>query len=148
MSNLPIKSIVIHCSATEPDQDVSRDDIDNWHKDKGWIMIGYHYVIRRNGTIEIGRQESVQGAHVKGHNRNTLGVCMIGGITDGDPDDNFTVEQYASLRRLLDNLKSNHGDADILGHRDYSPDLNGDGVIDKFEWVKHCPCFDVEDFLS
>lgn len=148
MRNFPIKAIVIHCSATEADQDVTRDTIDNWHKDRGFDMIGYHYVVNRNGSIDIGRQETHQGAHVKGHNRNTLGVCMIGGITDGEPADNFTKVQYVSLGRLIKNLQANHNEADIVGHRDYSPDLNGDGQISKFEWTKHCPCFEVSEFLT
>ena len=145
MSNYPIKRIVVHASATKPDMDVRAADIDRWHKDRGWNGIGYHHVITRDGLIEQGRPHETIGAHVLGWNTHSIAVCMAGGINDdGVPEENYTPIQYEALRDLLDILtKRMYPGAMICGHRDLSPDKDGDGVIEEHEWLKACPCFDV-----
>ena len=127
-----IEKIVIHCSATPPNLDVGVDEIRQWHKSspRYWSDIGYHYVIRRNGFIEKGRHENVQGAHVYGHNKNSIGVCLVGGVVSakGKSDSNFTFEQYQSLNELHYDLKTRHPQATTCGHRD-------------LDNKKDCPCF-------
>jgi N-acetyl-anhydromuramyl-L-alanine amidase AmpD len=124
------------------------DEIDEWHKARGWSGVGYHAVIRRNGQIEFGRHFDETGAHVKGWNTRSVGVCMVGGVNGaGDAEDNFTTVQYDSLRSVLGVLAHAYPSAQVVGHRDLSPDLNGDGIITQDEWLKDCPCFDVTEWL-
>jgi len=126
--------IVVHCSATPSTSDIGVDEIDDWHKQRGWSGIGYHAVIRRDGEIEFGRHFDEVGAHVKGQNYRSVGVCMVGGVdTQGDAEDNFTEEQYESLVAILVTLERAYPFAEILGHRDLSPDLDGDGIIEEHE---------------
>ena len=140
--------IVVHCAATPPGSDIGADEIDQWHKDRGWSGIGYHAVVRRDGQIEFGRHFDETGAHVKGQNFRSVGVCMVGGVDDdGEPDNNFNGVQFDSLRLLIDMLQKAYPMATVVGHRDLSPDLNGDGVIDMHEWLKDCPSFDVRSWL-
>lgn len=135
--------IVFHCSATKPGQNIGAAEIDGWHKDRGWRGIGYHLVIRRSGRIEPGRPLNDVGAHVKSHNYESVGVCMIGGIDDaGKPANNFTEAQWKSADIVAHYLRAMYPTAKILGHRDLSPDLDGDGIIEQHEWLKDCPCFD------
>lgn len=131
-----IDKIVIHCSATTPNQDVGADEIRKWHvKGKGWDDIGYHYVISRSGEVEKGRDLETPGAHVRGHNTSSIGICLIGGIDDdGSPDANFTARQYLELYHLVRALKYRFPDAKIMGHRDLAN--------------RNCPCFDVESFFQ
>ena len=140
--------IVVHCSATRATSDIGVDEIRDWHVHKnGWRDIGYHAVIRRDGEIEWGRHFDEEGAHVAGQNYRSVGVCLVGGIDfDGSPENNFTDEQFKSLTVLLEVLQRAYPSASILGHRDLSPDLDGDGVVEKHEWVKDCPCFDVREW--
>ncbi|MGR3967840.1 lysozyme [Pseudomonas sp. 910_23] len=141
--------IVIHCSATGPKSDIGKREITQWHLKRNFVTIGYHYVIRRDGSIEVGRRETEIGAHVAGHNSNSVGVCMVGGVdTQGKPSDNFTVPQYETLKVLLGQLKARYESARIVGHRDLSPDLNGDGKITPNEFIKACPSFDVASWLK
>lgn len=121
--------IVIHCSATGDNQNVTADDIRRWHKDKGWDDIGYHFVIRRDGGIEAGRRLNQEGAHVSGHNDDTVAVCLVGGLKGID---NFTPPQWAALSLLVDALQKLYPKANIMGHRDFP------GV------KKDCPSFDVQ----
>lgn len=139
--------IVIHCSATPPHSDIGADEIDEWHKQRGWSGIGYHAVIRRDGEVEFGRHFDEPGAHVKGQNYRSVGVCMVGGVdADGKSENNFTEEQWESLALLVATLERAYPNADVLGHRDLSPDLDGDGVIEQHEWLKDCPSFDVREW--
>ena len=144
-----VKKIVIHCSATAPSQDIGAREINEWHTSppNNWSMIGYHFVIRRDGTLEYGRPLTKQGAHTRGHNRQSWGICLVGGVdANGDPDDNYTVEQYRTLRTVVMMLKALRPTAEVLGHRDLSPDLDGDGVIEEHEWLKYCPCVDIREW--
>lgn len=123
--------LVAHCSASPPNLDIGADEIRQWHKAKGWRDIGYHFVIRRNGKVEAGRPENLVGSHVQGHNSNSLGICLVGGVdAQQRPQNNFTAEQWASLQTLLMRLGQKYPRAKILGHRDFP------------QVAKACPCFD------
>ena len=130
-----ITLIVVHCSAVKPDQLSSAAQIDSWHRERGFHLgIGYHYVIRRDGTIEPGRPEWMIGAHchVKGHhyNSHSIGICYEGGLdARGQPDDTRTAAQKQTMRQLLEDLHQRYPRAMIVGHRDLSHD-------------RDCPCFD------
>lgn len=125
-----IKELIVHCSATPEGKDYSVDTIRQWHLQRGFSDIGYHYVIYRDGSIHIGRDESIIGAHCTGHNTNSIGVCYIGGCaSDGKtPKDTRTTEQKHSLVKLLKELKTKYPQASIHGHKDFSN--------------KACPSFD------
>ncbi len=141
-----IKHIVVHASATREGKNFHAKDIDNWHKHRGWRCIGYHYVVNLDGKIEKGRLESEIGAHVRGYNRESIGVCYIGGLdVNGVAKDTRTPQQKVALSILLKELKTRYPSATILGHRDLSPDRNGNGVIEPFEFLKVCPCFDAKN---
>jgi N-acetyl-anhydromuramyl-L-alanine amidase AmpD len=141
--------IVVHCSATGPAADIGVAEITRWHKQRGFDTVGYHYVIRRNGAVEVGRRESEIGAHVRGHNANSIGVCLAGGVdAAGKPENNFTAAQFASLEALLRELQGRYPTARVCGHRDLSPDKNGDGRITPNEFIKACPSFDVAKWLG
>lgn len=154
MSNRPVRPrtdfIVIHCAATKASWDGGAADIDGWHRKQGWDGIGYHFVIRRDGRVEVGEDLKKVGAHVQGYNSASVGVCMVGGLSaDGKSgENNFTDAQWASLKSLVTTLKHTYPEARVLGHRDMSPDKNGDGVIKRDEWVKDCPSFSVTDWLA
>lgn len=125
-----IKELIVHCSATPEGKDYSVDTIRQWHLQRGFSDIGYHYVVYRDGSIHIGRDESIIGAHCTGHNTNSIGVCYIGGCaSDGKtPKDTRTAEQKQSLVKLLKELKTKYPQASIHGHRDFAN--------------KACPSFD------
>ena len=148
-----IDSLVIHCSATREGQDVRVSDITKWHQEMGFRTCGYHFVIDLDGTIEEGRPLTMDGAHCntagvsgKVYNKHSIGICYVGGVAkDGKtPKDTRTPEQKLALHRLVANLIMEYPIKEILGHRDASPDKNGDGVISKWEWMKACPSFDVK----
>lgn len=131
--------ITIHCADTKPSMDIGVDDIRKWHLARGWSDVGYHLVIKRNGLLQPGRPLNKQGAHVGSHNRNNIGICLVGGMSeDGKPEDNFTNLQWDALRDLISELSGNYGikEENILGHRDWP----GTG--------KACPCFDVKQKLK
>ena len=121
--------VVIHCSAVKPDQMSSVAQIDSWHRERGFKFgVGYHYVIRRDGSIEAGRPEWMVGAHCVNHNKYSIGVCYEGGLdARGQPADTRTAAQKATLRRLLTDLHRRYPRAVIVGHHD----LNHQ---------KECPC--------
>lgn len=125
-----ITLLIIHCSAVKSDQTSSACQIDEWHKKRGWKCIGYHYLIRRDGSIELGRPESMVGAHCQNHNQHSIGICYEGGLdANGKPTDTRTPEQRASMRALLVELKQSYPRALIMGHNVFNPQ-------------KSCPCFD------
>ncbi|MBC2778645.1 N-acetylmuramoyl-L-alanine amidase [Parasphingopyxis marina] len=131
-----ITDIVIHCTASEEGRDVSADDIRALHLENGWDDIGYHYVVRLDGTVESGRPEHVVGAHVYGHNGHSIGVVYVGGIdADKCPKDTRTTAQRKALRRVVAELLEKYPDARVCGHRDF-PNV-----------AKACPSFDVETDL-
>ena len=140
-----IEAIIIHCSATKEGQNFKASDIDRWHKEQGWKMIGYNFVIDLDGKIETGRPLSMTGAHCKGWNDKSIGIVYIGGLDkNGKPKDTRTPAQKAAMNDLVYRLLDQYPTiTKIMGHRDTSPDLNGDGVITPNEFLKCCPCFDV-----
>ncbi len=132
-------SITIHCTATHPGMVIGVHEIRKWHLKRGWEDVGYHFVIRRSGVCERGRALHRQGAHVKHHNKRNIGVCLVGGIDkDGRPEDNFTKEQFATLRSLIIDYTAvfNIRAEGVKGHRDWP------GV------KKACPCFSVSSKLK
>ncbi|UQZ89550.1 lysozyme [Deltaproteobacteria bacterium Smac51] len=133
-----INALVVHCSATPPNSDIGAAEIRRVHvKQNKWRDIGYHYVIRRNGKVEVGRPEAQAGAHVSGHNADTLGICLVGGVdSKGRAEANYTLEQYETLIGLIRQLKGFYPKATIKGHRDFP------GV------KKDCPCFDVRTWAE
>ena len=133
------KYIAVHCAATPAGMDIGVKEIDRWHRQKGFLKVGYHYVIRIDGTIELGRDEDEIGAHVQGYNAVSIGVCLVGGVDADDvskAENNFTKEQFSTLRTLLERLQIQYPDAEVLGHRDF-PDV-----------AKACPSFDVRAWLK
>lgn len=130
-----IDMIIVHCSATQKGMDIGIQEIDVWHKERGFNGVGYHYVIRRDGTVEIGRRHAEVGAHCKGKNAHSLGVCLVGGITKtGDAENNFAPVQFESLTSLLKELVKEYDIAKIQGHQDFAN--------------KACPCFRVGGFCA
>lgn len=151
MNKKDIDAIVIHCSATREGQDVHASDIDKWHKERGFKMIGYNYVIDLNGHVEVGRPLTMDGAHCntagvsgKVYNKHSIGICYVGGLDkNGNAKDTRTPAQKIAIRKLVDKLMDEYPIIEVIGHRDASPDKNGDGQVTKNEWIKQCPCFDV-----
>lgn len=159
----PISLIVIHCAASangKPLGNATRsaaDIIDHWHaqpkpgfkRDSAAIhqfnpqfkSIGYHYVLDTDGSKHTGRHLDEDGAHVKGHNRNSIGICLVG-------LNRFTRAQWAALHSLIKALKAQYPAAKVVGHRDLSPDADGDGTVEPHEWLKTCPGFNVADWLA
>lgn len=128
--------ILIHCSATKPDHDISIDDVRTWHVKKGWIDVGYHFLIKLNGDVEIGRPHDVVGSHCRGGNWKSIGICLVGGLdSEGNPSNAYNQEQLIALRALIKYLEGLYPDANIKGH--YELDDN-----------KECPCVTVEELLS
>lgn len=143
-----ITRIFLHCTATREGRDIDAASIKRWHLEQGWSDIGYHFVIRLDGTIEIGRDESVPGSHVKGFNKGSIGVVYVGGLdAQGKAKDTRTDAQKKAMEWLCRELGAAYPIARFRGHRDASPDRNGDGKITSNEWLKECPCFDVVEWL-
>ena len=126
-----IDLIVVHCSATPEGRDVSTEEIRQWHLDRGWSDIGYHFVVEIDGPVCDGRPVERAGAHASGHNANSIGVCYVGGVdSDMEPKDTRTEEQEDGLVEILTKLKSDYPEARIIGHCDISE--------------KACPSFDAQ----
>jgi N-acetylmuramoyl-L-alanine amidase len=130
--------IIIHCADTYETMEIGASDIRKWHvEERGWSDIGYHKVIRRDGTVEAGRDIDVSGAHASGHNSVSVGVCLVGGRGENDEaENNFTPQQFKSLASVIDELLASYPDSEVLGHRDL-PDVQ-----------KECPAFDVRSWMS
>ena len=151
-----IDSIIIHCSATRFGQDLRAKDIDRMHKQRGFKQIGYNYGIDIDGTVENGRPLSVDGAHCntkgdtgRSYNKHSIGICYIGGLdVNGKAADTRTEAQRIALRDLVEKLCRDYPIIEVLGHRDTSPDLNDNGEVEPFEYIKACPCFDVRKEFS
>ncbi len=126
---MELKYLVVHCADTPDEVDrFTAADVHTWHKARGWDGIGYHAVIGRDGTVEAGRPEYWPGAHVRGHNSHSLGVCLIGRKL-------FTLEQYRKLKGILAYWLERHPNAQVIGHRDLDPN-------------KVCPNFDVRQWWA
>lgn len=149
-----INRIVIHCSATEEgDSTWTVERIREYHmakppKGRGFLDIGYHLVVYADGSVHEGRKIERVGAHAQGYNDHSVGICYIGGLRKGVPTDTRTPAQRLTLRNLVTVLRIVYPEIQwVVGHRDLSVDMNGDGVITPNEWMKSCPCFDVKTEL-
>lgn len=123
-----MKYLVVHCSDSPQGRGDSAETIHRWHKERGWDGIGYHYVITEIGEVQNGRPHYWTGSHVRGHNENSLGICLIG-------DKTFTPKQMDALKALLNRLNKEYPEAVICGHRD-------------LDSGKTCPNFDVRDIVE
>lgn len=140
--------IIVHCSATRPSMDWGASDIDECHRRQGYLSGGYHFVIKRNGKVEPGRYRDDVGAHARGYNDRSVGICLIGGISEGrpkgnerwasgqvgDPENNFTPEQFSALEKLIADLLTVYPGCKIIGHNEVAK--------------KACPSFDVQAWLA
>lgn len=175
-----IDLLVVHCSATKPNQMTTMEDIRNWHTwprydaqknqhyyqgrwydnqslptylqnktGNGWTDIGYHFVNERDGVLKVGRPIEIPGAHCKGYNNNSIGYCLVGGLSEtGQTENNFTQQQWQTFERDITDIFKKYPNIEICGHRDLSPDVDGDGEIEEHEWIKDCPGFSVEEWLT
>jgi N-acetylmuramoyl-L-alanine amidase len=136
-----ISYIVVHCTATG--QNATIQALKNGWKALGWKNVGYHKVVHPNGDHTVLAPDSKVTNGVAGHNANSLHISYIGGIdAKGKAVDNRTEAQKKTLIIELDAWKKLYPNATIVGHRDFSPDKDKDGVIEYFEFIKFCPCFD------
>lgn len=127
-----INKIIVHCSATQKKADIGAAEINTWHTQRGFDCIGYHFVIRRDATIEHGRSLAQIGAHCRGNNAESIGICMVGGINHiGESENNFTQEQFKTLNSLLAELEHDFPNTTLHGHNEFAN--------------KDCPCFSVGD---
>ena len=117
-----INKIIIHCTATRASQDCTVQLIDQWHRQRGFNGIGYHYVIYRDGSVHEGRPLSKVGAHCTGQNSDSIGIAYCGGVAEDGvtPQDNRTDAQKASIRQLINELRQAYGDIPVYGHRDFA----------------------------
>lgn len=127
-----INKIIVHCTATPEGREVTVNDLHRWHViENGWADVGYHWLIDLNGTLHECRPEHKSGAHAKGYNKNSIGVCYAGGCdAEMNPKDTRTEAQKETLRCLLEDLRGRYPQAEIIGHRDVSS--------------KACPSFDAK----
>ena len=133
-----INKIIIHCSATPEGRKTSADEIKSWHLERGFSDVGYHYIVHLDGSISYGRNVEKIGAHSRGQNKMSIGVCYIGGLDEClDPKDTRTPQQKESLLILLKTLKKLHSKAVIYGHRDFSekacPSFN---AFDEYKFIE------------
>jgi|TARA_R110000764_G_C10954006_1_gene377494 N-acetylmuramoyl-L-alanine amidase len=128
-----INKIILHCSATRDGQDISTETIRGWHvNERGWSDIGYHFVVLLDGTVDKARPVERQGAHVRGKNKGSIGVCYIGGCdADMNPKDTRNEAQKKSLEELISYLMEAYDDATLHGHNEFSS--------------KACPSFNVKE---
>lgn len=127
---MEIREIIVHCSATPEGREHDVEDITRWHKAKGWSDCGYHFIITLDGGIQKGRDIRIAGAHCKGRNQGSIGICYIGGMTEdmSEAKDTRTDCQKESINRLIDSLRLVYGQVPVYGHRDFSS--------------KQCPSYD------
>lgn len=120
--------IIVHCTATVPSLKTDVETVRRWHKERKFSDIGYHYLIKVDGTIELGRPIAQVGAHTKGHNANSIGVCYVGGLDfDSNPCDTRFPAQKDALKRLIEQLCNDYPITKISSHYEYAR--------------KSCPCF-------
>ena len=131
--------IVVHCAATKPSMDIGYDEIRKWHvEDNGWDDVGYHFIIRRNGDVERARPAGFQGAHAPAVNSRSVGICLVGGMAEnGEPENNFTLEQFLSLKDTINMVLEKYPDIkEILGHSDVQDNK------------PNCPGFNLKEWLN
>lgn len=124
-----INEIIVHCTATKEGQPITVEQIDKWHKKRGFKCIGYHFVVYLDGSVHTGRDIDIAGAHCTNHNKHSIGVCYVGGLDkNGKAKDTRTEAQKKSLLNLINQLKQDYPKATVHGHREFAN--------------KACPCFD------
>ena len=129
--------LIIHCAATKPSMDIDVDDIDSWHRKRGFFSVGYLFVIKRDGTRQVGRSLDEVGGHAKGFNHKSIGICLVGGVSEDDhtkAENNFKKSQWVELELLIDELLRTFPHAKVIGHNQISQ--------------KDCPSFDVQAYLK
>lgn len=127
-----ITELIVHCTATREGKEYTVDTIRQWHKQRGFSDVGYHFIVHLDGRVEPGRDVFIAGAHCVGHNTKSIGICYVGGLDpEGKPKDTRTKEQRIALKTLLVSLKIVYPDAKIYGHCDFA--------------AKDCPCFDAKE---
>lgn len=129
--------IIIHCAATRASQNIDVKDIDRWHREQGWKMVGYHFFIKRNGTVQTGRPLMDAGAHAGAeYNGRSIGICLAGGVKeDGKtPENNFMPAQWDALKKLVEDMSLIFPGAKVIGHNDVA--------------AKACPCFDAKQWWA
>lgn len=137
-SPVPVLYIIIHGSYTSSAANIGAREIRRWHKEQGYIDIGYNFVVRRDGTVDEGRQTVYSGAHTLGeYNNNSIGVCLVGGKEKGKDkwEVNYTIRQLIAAQNLIDEIKKEHPDAKVIGHRDADS-------------RRECPGFDAQAMFS
>ena len=143
-SSASVKYIVIHCSATRSTRDYTAEQLLRDHKTRGFRTVGYHFYIRRDGSVTQHRKLLEVGAHCRPWNRCSIGICYEGGLDEnGKAADTRTPRQKEALHRLVHELLQRYPEAKVVGHRDLSPDTNYNGIVDPWERIKECPCFEV-----
>lgn len=135
-----INEIVLHASATRPNWMAGEPlagkiaEITRWHRDRGFRTIGYHWVVDRDGEVAAGRPEGEVGAHVRGHNENTIGICILGGhggATTDNFEDHYTIAQRGAVWNLIRSIAKRYDIEKVSGHNEYA--------------AKACPCFQVKE---
>lgn len=132
-----LNNIILHCSATKEGAHIDVSTIRRWHKEFGWKDCGYHFVIYLDGSINIGRPIDQVGAHTKGHNKESIGVCYVGGIgLDDKPKDTMNEKQELGLFELIYSIRTMFGWMPLSGHNEYAnkacPSFN---VPEKYKWI-------------
>lgn len=143
-----IKYIILHCTGGSPTQ--STDAIRKGWKAKGWKNVGYHQLVSADGTIERLAEDNKVTNGVAGFNANAIHICYKGGWNSKTKkgEDTRTDEQKFALKTLVKAYREKYPLAKIKGHRDFSPDKDKDGLVEKFEWIKVCPSFEVSEWLK
>ena len=136
-----INRIILHCSASKDGVPVTYADLLRIHLARGFRKIGYHYIIEPDGTMFTGRPEREIGAHCEGHNADSIGICMLGTLR-------FSEDAWKAQAQLVTALLRRYPSAEVVGHRDMSPDLDKDGKIEPNEWLKLCPNYDVRSWVA
>ena len=138
-----IKYIFVHCTASQ--QTATVQQILKEFTQRGWRIPGYHYIVDPKGMLTQLVAEDRASNGVKGYNAESINVAYIGGIDSKKKDlDNRTPEQKKTLLNILTRLKQKYPNAIIMGHRDISPDKNHNGIVDPWERIKECPCFNAK----
>lgn len=145
-----IDAFVVHCTATQVNATI--EAIKKGWKNKGWKNPGYHYIVTENEVVSLLGEEFISNGVGNGNyglsNKNTINIAYIGGLDkDGNICDTRTDTQKKLLFNLIKGLSKKYPGKKVLGHRDLSPDLDDDGVIEPNEWIKVCPAFDVKSWL-
>jgi N-acetylmuramoyl-L-alanine amidase len=127
-----VKKIILHCTATVEGQEFDITDVDRWHKKRGWKSVGYHYLIKQDGTLQVGRSLDEVGSHAKGENSDSIGIVYVGGLdANKEPKDTMTAYQELTLMELIFSLRTVFHWMPVHGHNEYSS--------------KACPSFDVQE---